>query len=569
MATVGVAADFIATLYPDCESGWMGLFDISTSETAWAKVGDDVAPEGMCDVYFNVGLQGGEKPGRHQRGKAAGVCAIPGVWIDIDFEKPDQKKSYPPKRVVYDALQQMPFASSMIVHSGGGLHVYWLFTEPLAITDENRAAAKAMIAGWQELFRQKLQRFGSFTVDSTHDLARMLRIPGTTNSRADRLVTVEPLDAVPRYDFDAIADVVPQIETSEEGRGKKPCAYDENMDAPSDKFGALLANSPHFRRVWERKYKTEWSASEHDLSLARQAAQAAWTEAEITSLIVAWRRKHGELGSLRPDKVRRVLDIVAEERAKAESWYHLSEATNAVEAAVIEAQAPASEGTESEVENKRREVALKTAREAAMVKIRTILGVPIKRWLQFGRQKAEFFIELESGEQVHLGRSKEWSANLSTFTACLIESVQVAPDIKRGKWQDLRRALCAVVEVIEGEEYETAKVIDGHIADYVQRLDVYSGDQKFIALKDNANYVANGRLYVKLDHWHSWALRKKRDVPSIRLCYSICTQNGWERRTETAHSPGRTEQVGRSYWSKPVNDLPVELQMHINSKSSS
>lgn len=66
---------------------------------------------------------------------------------------------------------------SAIIHSGGGLHCYWLLEDTLPVTDSNRAQIAHWQAAWVDLVGAD---------DGAKDLARVLRVPGTQNRKPER-----------------------------------------------------------------------------------------------------------------------------------------------------------------------------------------------------------------------------------------------------------------------------------------------------------------------------------------------------------------------------------------------
>jgi predicted P-loop ATPase len=75
-----------------------------------------------------------------------------------------------------------------VVHSGHGLQAYWLFNEPWYFENEDEhRRASALVEGWQSWFRGNAGKRG-WHVDSTHDLARVFRIPGTYNCKVDPIL---------------------------------------------------------------------------------------------------------------------------------------------------------------------------------------------------------------------------------------------------------------------------------------------------------------------------------------------------------------------------------------------
>ena len=111
-------------------------------------------------AYFAVGLR---KSGlsRWKRGGAAEVVALPAFYTDIDD----------PTDVTLMKLRGAPLPPSVIVHSGGGYHAYWLLDEPTH--DLNTA-------------RQVLQGLARAFGGDGLSPAQSLRLPGTVNHKPER-----------------------------------------------------------------------------------------------------------------------------------------------------------------------------------------------------------------------------------------------------------------------------------------------------------------------------------------------------------------------------------------------
>lgn len=134
------------------------------------------------EVYFGTCLQA-VKPERGRRGTASGACAIPGLWADLDVAGPAHKSpNLPPtKEAAADLARRAPWPPSVLVDSGNGLQAWWLFSEPLLLqTNEDRKRAGDLVARLQDCLRQNPE---GWEVDSTADLARVLRLPGTWNRK--------------------------------------------------------------------------------------------------------------------------------------------------------------------------------------------------------------------------------------------------------------------------------------------------------------------------------------------------------------------------------------------------
>ena len=82
-----------------------------------------------------------------------------------------------------DVLQALPSKPSAILHTGGGLHAYWLFETPLYLTTETeRSQMTQLLRQFAYTLCQRGKEQG-WTLDALRDLARVLRPPGTINHK--------------------------------------------------------------------------------------------------------------------------------------------------------------------------------------------------------------------------------------------------------------------------------------------------------------------------------------------------------------------------------------------------
>jgi P4 family phage/plasmid primase-like protien len=109
-----------------------------------------------------------------------------GLHSDIDF-----KGVLEDEPTIRARIAELRYQPTIIVRSGGGLHLYWLFREAIATQDN---------IDWLE---GKLRRLAEIVAGDVAvcEVARLMRLPGTHNSkRGDmREVVVERLDG-PRYE---------------------------------------------------------------------------------------------------------------------------------------------------------------------------------------------------------------------------------------------------------------------------------------------------------------------------------------------------------------------------------
>ena len=177
---------------------------------ASAAVELDTTP-GTAAVYIGVGvtdvagMQDQRPKGRRQQPDDVEVSGLLAVAVDVDIAGPGhtEKHRYPATeadaRRVIEAMRLPP---TLVVASGGGLQPWWVFTEPLifgqvdtddedrAVLDpyrieQDRADAAELLWSWVTTVRIQARALGGWYVDPTGDLARVLRMPGTTNRKVD------------------------------------------------------------------------------------------------------------------------------------------------------------------------------------------------------------------------------------------------------------------------------------------------------------------------------------------------------------------------------------------------
>jgi RecA-family ATPase len=91
------------------------------------------------------------------------------LHADIDFrgtvESPEE---------ILQIVEQLALPPSLVIHSGHGLHLYWLFNEPIPATAESKAEH-------DRLLHQLADHLGADT--AVAHCAALMRLPGTTNSK--------------------------------------------------------------------------------------------------------------------------------------------------------------------------------------------------------------------------------------------------------------------------------------------------------------------------------------------------------------------------------------------------
>jgi len=134
------------------------------------------------------------------------------AWVDIDARV----------KLAREALRELLFAPSAIVHTGRGVHAYWLLSEP------HEATTCARLSG---------QLAELVDGDRTSDPARLLRLPGSRNTKHDGspLARLKLLDLGRRYHVEDLRDWLDEMAPP-----KRPTARTKPVVSPGQ-LGLMLA----------------------------------------------------------------------------------------------------------------------------------------------------------------------------------------------------------------------------------------------------------------------------------------------------------------------------------------
>jgi hypothetical protein len=231
------------------------------------------------DIYFCLTLQ--SQTGKVFNGittahrSAMTALSVKSLWLDVDIKDPP--KGYASLGDAIDAVNDFCLQAglpppSILVASGGGLHVYWVFDRPLTI-DEWKPLALGLKAE-----AQRLGLRADHTV--TADPARVLRVPGTFNRKLkDNPRPVKILSWGQDYDVtpfgrlvaigtplvpqNTVAVTAPQIDLPDGFLPMAPAfsmlnpmadvlgeGCKRNSDLPLDPTNMIL-KCPHFREVFD------------------------------------------------------------------------------------------------------------------------------------------------------------------------------------------------------------------------------------------------------------------------------------------------------------------------------
>ena len=509
------------------------------------------------NVYFGLGLLGA-KPAEG-RGKLEDVAAIGCLWVDVDILDPKahKKKNLPPNfKAARSLLDRVGLQPSIIVHSGHGLQAYWLLSEPWVFdSPEERQKAELLSRRWVATFRAIADAQG-YDCDAVHDLTRVFRLPDTMNRKDPahlveaRVIESEDIRYAPD-DFDPllIAEEFEPGHTGPTGKSLLPpikigaVMLAPDAEPPALKMLALLENDVKFKRAWNRKRPDlqDQSASSYDMSLANLAAIAEWTDQEIANLIIAGRKLHGDdlVKAMRRDYIMRT---IAEARAGICLQQAISDLAKEAQAPQPPAQAPAADATKQAPPGGPVDV-----RAGVLMKLSTLIGVPITRWVQHGQENARYSLQLADGRWVRMGNVQD-VLSASKFRAKVYEATRrlIAP-VKQQKWDDVARVLASAVEVVENEEVSSAYQAGQWVSSYLSDHTPLGGDDWQEAAGNNEPFIREGKLYLHAGELrkHMRILQHETQITHPELCDCLKV-TGFVRVTVSLRKDG--EAVTRSFW---------------------
>lgn len=566
-------SEFLRELFQGAEEGYITLVrfgdngrPISTRiPVTQPELADGYVGEHNVTLYYNVGLCRSDL-GPSVRGSKADVSAVACLWMDIDLPKIDSKKNYPPEGHVMGALADMPLKYSALVHTGGGLHVYWFFNEPqtFSLPSDAEAFEGKLSKPWSNLFKVKLARYGQYDIDSIFDVSRMMRIPGSWHKNGRQCVVSEANYAL-RYSAEDFATYVEEIDVNK----LMPSTYVPKLVKRPDgtlnlvKLDALIHNCPNFKKTWDHKNPKLPSGSEYDTSLARHAIDAGWNDEEIANLIWAHNEKHTPE---RLNKLCRATPVfgtfLASQIAFARRKAAESRSSTSFDPEYVEpesdgpdgfAMPPAGDG-EGGVAVAPPPSTVMTRAEM-LQKASTILGVPVARWIQVGRENPLFTLVTAEGKSIRVGGEVAVVDGWATFNRRLYSElgVQIPEKYKNKKeWNNLLRGLAMLVEVVDAPEVTTASMAQAGIAQYLEEKRFGREKDRDNTLRIRRAYYDGKKVYINMQDLvkhlnmhgggHKW-----NNVEMV----SALTSLGFER--EVMHYRIDSRESTASYWSKDAS----------------
>jgi len=474
------------------------------------------------DVYVHVGIAppGYAKP----RAEGADLIGRLGFVADLDLNH-DRTQ---------ELLDRCDAPPTLLVGSGHGYHAWWLFEEPVIYDGPeatyDRAEVESIAHDWIRSLRVHAHDLGiTEKLDGVHDLARILRVPGTQNNKhAVKMPVQLLLSDGPRYCPDEIYSRLldedrlltePIAETAAVGE----LLLRADAVPPNDKFAALMTNHELFQATWKHERDNELpdpSPSGYDLALANVAAAAGWSEQEITNLLIAHRRLHNADLKLRQDYYTRTIGKALAHRRQER---------------IMEGERPESPDD----------------REDGLAHLRELLDVPLTDIKYLDGQEPVY--RFDFGERGLVQMAAELVRSRQVWDRKVFAATRLPPRTPIGKgadeaWRSVCKAFGALAEhVVVGIEASIDQETKAILEAYLQRWPVEHVRPGEPVPDDEAPFYRDGKLWVRADQVRQFA----RQMMDIRLSRSELMQRfrllGAESKTiHVRFTDGTT--TTRAFW---------------------
>ena len=549
---------FLTTFFRDKPDDLhINIWTLKNRMTAWLKdielAVNRVAQKTDEDVFFGIGLT--EKAyGPRERGSKEKVVGIMGLHLDIDIKNPAHHKKQNLPETIDEGLSivsGMDLTPSIVVNSGYGLHVYFLFKKPwIFSSDSDRQDAEILLRRCHETAKAIAAKEG-WAIDSVFDLARVMRVPGTTNNKDPQnpvmAKIIETKDV--RYDPDEIGQYFMQVEDVKPASKQKPekniintdiLNLSMDADPPAEKFDVLFENSPEFRAVWQKKRNNLPSASEYDWAIVRHCADVGWTDKEIINTCVAWRRRHDENPAKiikRPDYVNGLI-LHAHKCREENSMDKLSGYGTLKDTPYC-----------SQVDAK-----------SLLADVSKRLKIQINSIERYNEEPPTFMLHTDRGE-IPLGEIKnilqqsKFREKIAQYTNHIIPDIRPQRDNPDSGWQAIAQILLSASKNVELSPDQTRLgAIKADLREYLAVHHMAENLQD--AVSSTQPVFHEGHLLIRLEHLGGWVRSGRRPDESDR---SLARQLKWIGGEYTSYNIDIDgKRTTRGFWKIP-EDITQEV----------
>jgi hypothetical protein len=449
--------------HPDKRSRWFTKIDAAAEYIA--------AVNGGKDVYVGVGLAGKDYGPAH-RCASEEITGLTGMWADLDLLSDAHSKKALPQSIE-QALTILPpsMPPTIIVATGNGLHCWWLFKEPYIFDDESdRKDVARTAARWHTMLQLTAATHG-WSYDRLSDLARVLRIPSTTNVKDPAHPKPVQIHSSNDYrynisDFEEFLDdaAIPDPESEEraarewaERFADKPLTINLNARIPDELIQAWAEADMRFRNTWARQRHDlkDQSQSGYDLALAYFGLEAGISEQQIVDLMIHHRHLHRQKHRTRVDYFQRTITKAAK-RSHGIEPFTVPPVTSAPSAPSTTQTGPAGEqaapGAPESTQSKQNATLDPAMARAKMCeKISQVVGIRILRFVKIDGKDPQYRMELNEGK-IEFPNVAKLISQEAMRVAIAAAVGKLIPKIKPKLWEQVAQLILNACEVEEGSE---------------------------------------------------------------------------------------------------------------------
>jgi hypothetical protein len=503
------------------------------------------------DCYMAAGLAAKATAPNKRRATKQQVVGIAGVWADIDINGgPEGKRGA--ARDLDEALDlcEVLLQPTVLVNSGYGLQAWWLFDDGVWTFNDTteRDAAQKVVAGFQGALKAEAKRRG-YTIDSTFDLARLMRVPGGSNHKGPSAVPVELLDdGGPRHSrskVEAVGEEYQHVKPSGlsliSGEGVE-IEVKDHAQPNMTKLMQLWELDQDFKDNWNHNKTTKnahWSMSEYEFSFVNVFTAGGWTDQEICDALVFHRLYHEPGDPKGKNRAERIAQTIGKVRATRQyEDDSVSEETDREQAA-DELAAIAGDG------------GLDPVRTIGIFN-RVLKGPEVKTLVQKGRdpETCRYVLALANGDEVPLTPDQLFNAEQFRNRFAVVTKFR-PKRLKGDKWDEVVQALLDAADLHEDVEDTRGHRATEWVRAYTERR---TSSDKDAACQANDPFTQSGNLYIPLGPFHQW-LRKVQGErvadPDVRAYLEAA---GFERKTIN-YMKDTGDRSTRSYFVAPLEGV--------------
>jgi hypothetical protein len=302
------------------------IWSLDSKKSYWVKTSDDILKAlrmNNSNMFFGVAMSD-KNYGSGKRATSKQVSAITCLFLDIDIASGNKdvhsKNNLP--QTIEDAMEIATrfLEPTFVVNSGHGLHAYYLLSEPINLIEERQYFASLL----QQFQKAHRDAFPQYQIDYTHDLARVLRCPGSMNTKDpenpvpceiiyenETTYWKEEVEDAIEYNSDLVFDAQLPFQKTEKTDPEKALTLSSTQDFVEwfDNQGLVLdpaasldaetwvdleqMSNGKLSKIYNHKSANEDDMSGYDMSLANLAEKNCLSDQHIIDLLVMHRRKYG------------------------------------------------------------------------------------------------------------------------------------------------------------------------------------------------------------------------------------------------------------------------------------